>query len=66
MVSINAGKNKRGRPKTTGTGVQIGVRLHPIQLVALDHWIEDQPEPMTRAKAIRFLISKSLLEEKMK
>jgi len=60
-MSINAGrKSRRGRP-ATGKGVQIGVRLQPDQLAALDRWIEAQPEPRpTRPEAIRQLLAERL------
>jgi hypothetical protein len=46
MVTINmaklirATKKSRGRPKTTGTGVQIGMRWQGAELDRLDAWIE--------------------------
>lgn len=60
VMSISAGTNKRGRPRTTGKGVQIGVRLQPAQLAALDHWIAAQPEPVTRPEAVRQLLAGAL------
>lgn len=53
-TSISASAKKRGRPKTTGTGQTIGVRLHNEDLAALDRFANDQPEPKpTRATALR-------------
>jgi hypothetical protein len=52
---------KRGRP-ATGRGYNIGVRLHPDQLAALDAWIDGQPEPLCRAAAIRALLASALDE----
>lgn len=52
--SINASTKKRGRPKTTGTGQTIGVRLHEEDLAALDRFAEEQPDPKpSRATALR-------------
>jgi hypothetical protein len=48
---------KRGRPKTTGKGVQIGVRLHPQALAALDALINGRPDPKpSRPEAIREIL----------
>jgi hypothetical protein len=49
-------KKKRGRPRSTGLGTGILVRMHD-QLEALDAWIakQDDPKP-TRPEAIRRLI----------
>lgn len=56
-MSINAGTKRRGRP-STGKGVQIGVRLQPDQMEALDAWIERQSEPRpSRPEAIRQIIA---------
>jgi uncharacterized protein (DUF4415 family) len=47
-------KKKRGRPKTTGKGEMIGVRLHGDLLKPLDRWIADQPKPKpSRPDAMR-------------
>jgi hypothetical protein len=57
-MSIRASTKKRGRPKTTGKGEQIVVRMHQPQLGALDRWIADQSEPRpTRAGAIRDILA---------
>ena len=49
-------KKGRGRPKTTGLGMGILVRMHD-QLDALDAWIARQKEPaLTRPEAIRRLV----------
>ena len=49
-------KKGRGRPKSTGLGTGILVRMH-VQLDALDAWIarQDNPKP-TRPEAIRRLV----------
>jgi hypothetical protein len=47
-------KRGRGRPKTTGKGEMVGVRLHPDLLNPLDQWIADQPTPQpSRPDAVR-------------
>ena len=51
---------KRGRPKTTGRGIGIMVRLHPDLLVPLDEWIEKQREHRSRPEAIREILEKAL------
>lgn len=50
---------KRG-PAPTGKGTQIGVRLQPPELAALDTWIAAQPEKPTRPEALRRLAKKGL------
>lgn len=58
------GKKGRGRPKTTGLGTGILVRMHD-QLEALDGWIEKQKEPgLTRPEAIRRLVELGLSVDK--
>jgi hypothetical protein len=53
-------KKVRGRPKTTGLGTGILVRMHD-QLDALDAWIRKQKEPgLSRPEAIRRLVEKAL------
>jgi hypothetical protein len=49
-------KKKRGRPPTTGKGVQVGERWHADELSSIDAWIEDHGEMMTRGQAIRRLV----------
>jgi hypothetical protein len=62
-VSIRGTANKRkkvGRPKTTGSGMQIGTRWHEPMLSEIDAWRaaqEDQPE---RGEAIRRLVAQAL------
>jgi len=59
--SIRAGTKKRGRPKTTGKGLQIGVRLHKPALASLDAWIKLQPGPRpSRPEAIRLILQDRL------
>ena len=62
--SISDNTKRRGRPKTTGTGTLIGIRLHKPQLARLDHWIKAQPKPRpTRPEAIRILLDKACAPE---
>jgi hypothetical protein len=59
--SIRDNPKPRGRPKTTGKGTLLGVRVQPDQLAILDAWIEAQPEPKpSRPEAIRQLFTMSL------
>jgi hypothetical protein len=53
-------KKKRGRPATTGAGIQIGERWHPPEIAAIDKWIASQGEEMTRGQAIRRLVELGL------
>ena len=57
-------KRKRmGRPPTTGTGVLLGVRVHPNFLKALDEWREKQNGgKVSRPEAVRQLAWLALLE----
>jgi ribosomal protein S20 len=51
---------KRGRPKTTGKGILIGVRIHPSALKALDSWIKRREDQPSRPEAIRQLVEQAL------
>jgi hypothetical protein len=53
-------KKKRGRPATTGRGIQVGERWHPPEIAAIDKWIASQGEEMTRGQAIRRLVELGL------
>ena len=56
-------KKTRGRPKTTGLGRGILVRMH--RLDALDAWIAKQNEPdLSRPEAIRRLVEIGLKAKK--
>jgi hypothetical protein len=58
--SIRVNTKKRGRPKTTGKGELIGVRILPPLLKELDAWIAGQGNPMSRPHAIRRLVERAL------
>jgi hypothetical protein len=51
---------KRRGPKPTGKGVNIGVRMQPDQLAALDAFIAKQPKPVSRPEAIRAFVAAGL------
>jgi hypothetical protein len=52
---------KRGRPKTTGPGTGVMVKMHDPQLDAIDAWISKQKEPdLSRPEAIRRLVELGL------
>ena len=53
-------KPRRGRPPTTGPGLQVVVRMHDPQLAAIDGWIALQDEEVSRPEAIRRLVEMSL------
>jgi hypothetical protein len=53
---IKKSKLKIGRPKTTGTGTPMLVRMHASQLALLDGWIAAQDEVLTRPEAVRRLL----------
>lgn len=52
-------KPPRGRPVTTGKGVQVGERWHAPELQAIDRWIADNGK-MSRGEAIRRLVDLGL------
>ena len=61
MKSISAIPKKRGRPKTTGRGTLLGVRMLDEPLQKLDAWIADKREPdLSRPEAIRRLVELGL------
>jgi hypothetical protein len=53
-------KKRRGRPVTTGKGTQIGERWHKTELAAIDAWIAQSGEEMTRGEAVRKLVALAL------
>jgi hypothetical protein len=58
--SIRGNKKRRGRPKTTGIGVQIGMRWHPPILDEIDAWASRQADSPSRPEAIRRLVELGL------
>jgi hypothetical protein len=58
--SIRVIKKSRGRPKTTGTGTLIGVRLQDDALAKLDAWAAKQDGELSRPEAIRRLVEMGL------
>ena len=60
--TLNVTPKKRGRP-ATGKQPQVSIRMSADLLLALDAWIEDQPEPKpNRSEAIRLIVSTVLFE----
>jgi hypothetical protein len=55
-----AKKSKRGRPKTTGPGFSINVRLQAEQLEHLDDWIAKRRKSRSRPQAIRAILEQAL------
>ena len=53
-------KKRRGRPKTTGRGAGILVRLHDDALKSLDGWVANQSDTPSRPEAIRRLVEMAL------
>jgi hypothetical protein len=54
-------KRSAGRPKTTGPGTGILVKMHDPHLGAIDAWIVKQKDPgLTRPEAIRRLVELGL------
>ncbi len=58
--SIRVIKKRRGRPRTTGSGTLIGVRLQSDALMRLDTWVAHQRDEMSRPEAIRRLVEAGL------
>src|SRR5450759_3244325 len=53
-------KRPAGRPKTTGPGTGILVKMHDPHLDALDAWIAKQKPKPSRPEAIRRLVERGL------
>jgi hypothetical protein len=53
-------KPKVGRPKTTGPGLPLIVRMHDRQISAIDGWIRVQGDDVSRPEAIRRLVDLGL------
>jgi hypothetical protein len=60
--SIRGTKKRRGRPKTTGSGTQIGMRWPEPLLKAIDAWRFKQEGKPERPEAIRQLVEIGLSE----
>jgi metal-responsive CopG/Arc/MetJ family transcriptional regulator len=58
--SIRVVPKKRGRPKTTGRGTLVGIRLHAPTLAAIDEWASRQDDEPSRPEAIRRMIEQAL------
>lgn len=58
--AITDNTKKRGRPKTTGIGTLIGVRLLDQPLAAVDDWRARQDDAPSRPEAIRRLVELGL------
>ena len=54
--SIRGTKKLRGRPKTTGSGIQLGLRWQLSELDAIDRWRGRQADLPSRSDAIRRLV----------
>jgi hypothetical protein len=58
---IDIAKRSRGRPKTTGSGTGVFVKMRDRHLDAVDNWIAKQKEPgLSRPEAIRRLVELGL------
>jgi hypothetical protein len=56
-------KRGRGRPRTTGAGLTVGVRLHADLIGALDAWIASRTPAVSRPEAIRVILANGLSKE---
>jgi hypothetical protein len=59
MGSASRSGAKRGRPKTTGPGSSIHLRLLPAELLALDAVREAEGDAPSRPEMIRRLLTQS-------
>jgi hypothetical protein len=57
-------KAKMGRPVTTGPGEPMVVRMHDEQLEAIDAWIAEHGDKISRPEAIRRLVEIGLKAKK--
>ena len=60
MAKSIHGTKKRGRPPTTGTGAQIGMRWQGNVLSAIDEWRRQEDDLPGRPEAIRRLVELGL------
>ena len=61
LNSMTKISENRGRPKTTGKGTLIGVRILPDLMRRLDQWILSQNDHPSRPEAIRRLAELALM-----
>jgi hypothetical protein len=61
--SIRDTTKKRGRPKTTGRGEAVMVRLHNPLLAAIDAWCAAQSDMPSRSEALRRFADQALAAE---
>lgn len=59
-------KAKRGRPKTTGVGLLIGLRWHQPELDEIDDWRREEKDMPSRAEALRRLVKLGLSVKRSK
>jgi hypothetical protein len=57
----SAKKSRGGRPRTTGTGKLIGLRILPPLLKRIDAWSAGQDDKPSRTEAMRRLIERGLV-----
>jgi hypothetical protein len=50
--AIKSTPKKRGRPKTTGRGLSVNVRLHQPELAMIDEWAARQDDRPKRPRAL--------------
>jgi hypothetical protein len=62
-IRVTTKRRKRGRPVTTGKGLQIGMRWHEPLLGMIDDWAAAQDDEPTRTEAIRRLVERGLAAE---
>lgn len=62
-ASIPGTTKRRGRPRTTGPGTSIHLRVLDPTLEALDTWRAEQDDQPSRPEAIRRLVEKGLGKE---
>jgi hypothetical protein len=55
-------QKKMGRPRTTGRGLLLGVRVHSNFLKALDEWRAKEGSKISRPEAVRQLAWLALLD----
>jgi hypothetical protein len=56
MKQLTIAATKVGRPKTTGKGLQICMRWHEMDLVAINQWRRKQLDAPSQTEAIRRLV----------